>query len=312
MKKLAVITLAVVLTSIRLSAETTLFDPNFSNQTGYTTVTANGGTTTTSGDTLTAGDVSNTVQAYATATAQNNGGDVIQSQFTFTPTFTANPNFSDYNTTYSGNYEGIQLFTIYGGGNNALLNVQLNISTYNNDDQLRVSSGLQYGSGTLTGPDPTMGNPAGNNSQYYAPGNINSLSGQTLTFTDTLTLDNSNENMTTFAGFVLTNHAVLTNSQGQVLYTFDYTNTSGDHDSIVNSGYNPANSALTFSVGDVSDYAPPSYVSGTTTPNGNFLNSPATVTFSDVSVTIPEPSTYAMLLSGLALLVAGIRRRIVG
>ena len=206
----------------------------------------------------------------------------IATTLVFTPNFTYDA--ADDNNGASQ----VTLFQIRDPQNatGSLLSVDLFVSKYLGRDELDLSSNFQYGDGVQTG--------AGMQSYTTTPayGSINKLSGDTLTLQDTETFDFSHEDAN-LGGVVISNYGTLSDSTG-LLYTYDFAYTSRDNtvsSDIDGSNFNPPDDNLAFNAGIV--------VVGA---NPDFLQPGASVTFSEVNVTVPEPSTYAFLgLGALAL-----------
>jgi hypothetical protein len=292
MKNLITLLAAVAFTTAAASADT-LFDPTFNPSStptstapaGYTSGTNDGGTATYSNGQMLASDVSaGDEQAYITSTVADPNTNVINIQFTLVPTYTY--------TGTSGGQVNIPILELNTpGGNNSLLTVTFVVSSYDNRAYVDISTGIQYG-GSTTGSYGQTGYPD-NSSSANSP--IDALSGKTLTFNLTETITKTGAEVGGATPYTVTNDGTL--SEGStVLTTYDTTTTG----STVNDAWDPVNNPLTASLGIITP--------GSSAPAG-FFASPATVAFSDVLITTPEPSTFALLLGGLGLLVLMVRRR---
>ena len=170
MTRLALALFSVVLASTRTQAQD-LFSTTFTSgdtPAGYTQ-TATTGTITYANNQMIVGDMSvNGAAAYIQSTTNPVPNCAsISTQLTFTPTF---------NTTSdtSGTAADVTIFRLNtSGGNNALFSVDFAVSGYNNNDQINVGSGFQFGGGTFSGTN------------NISSAGINSLSGHMLTVNDT-------------------------------------------------------------------------------------------------------------------------------
>jgi hypothetical protein len=300
MKSLPSFLIALALTSTGAYAQT-LFDPDFSSGStpaGYTAVTTDSyttgsgtvsdpyvthpypdGTITYANDQMTVGDIGAVAgNAYITSTtASNINSSSITSVLTFTPNYTVG----------TGNQANDIVFSLNtANANNPLLSVDFQPIDYGSPMlNITIGSGIHFGQD----PDPT--NPI-NDSTYSSPGTA-SLNGVTLTLRITTTFANVDGTET------LSNVGVLSDASNPDLYTFDRVITSSDDPAMT--GYDPANSPLTLTLGDQND------------GNDGILNTGSSITIdsADVFVTpTPEPSTYALLLGGLGALAFIARRRL--
>ena len=307
MKNLITLGAALALSITAASADT-LFDPDFTS--GSTTPPAgysNGGYNTGSGNpgdpvtfhpqtgtivygtgTMTDSDFSQSAglpygtQAFITSTDPTPDSPSLNISFTFTPNYTY--------TGTSGTQINVPLLTLYTpGGNNNVLNVSMALSSFENNDMFSIGSGIQFGSPTV-GNTVYRSNSAG--SPYQSDG-IQAFSGQTLTFNDVETFSHTPFDMNGNAVFTITNDATLS-AGSTVLATF----TTSTTEATVNGNYDPANNPLTLDVGQLS-----------TDAGSGFLASGANIVFSNINISsAPEPSSYALLLGGLGLLVLMVRR----
>jgi hypothetical protein len=316
MKKLNLLLLLATLTTTGASAQQ-LFDPNFSSglPAGYTTTTNTdpAGTFTTGSDGLTVADFSQpgpyvpaTASAaayyqanntYVTATGAAPESNSITSNFTFTPTYTLQGN--------GGGQGNITVFSLTTAATpTPLFSVTLQPFTYTHTDNLIFSAGVQYNANSAD-----SGNGYFDSSQG-AP-TLGSLSGVALTVDNVTTSTDLGPDSGASNGFPVDygdRYEIEdkgTVSEGStILFSYDVTRTED-----TTNGYDPVTGALTLDLGIINGSS-----DGTTTDTAtNYFAPGANIDFSsvDVEVTAPEPSTYALLLGGLGVLVLAVRRRLV-
>ena len=290
MKHVLPLAAALALTTASASAQT-LFAPDFSSGSpaGYTTTTANGGTISYANGVMTTGDDSvNSTEAYVSSTVNNpstvaypNNTNSFNSQFTFTPSY-----YIPAASVSAQEQAQIYLFSLTTtNANNPILQVYLNFLGFgDNVAGVQINSGIGYGGGTQTG-NGAVGVPP-----------INSLSGETLTINITTTITLGGDAQSGYTATISDVGTLIDDSAGDYLLgTYDLTTTGSRYGS-----FDPIHDPLTLNVGTV----------GVGT-NAGFIDSPASTAISDVLVqAVPEPSTYALMLSGCGLLLLAVRRRL--
>ena len=276
MKHVLPLAAALALTTASASAQI-LFNPDFSSGTtpaGYTPVTSNGGTISYANGAMTSGDDSvNGLSAYITGVSPGPAGTSINTQLTFAFNYTANRG--------TGNQAEITLLNLdTPAANNAVLSFTESPFDFGaNEIRFLVNSGIQYGGATSTGNGEIDLHP------------ISAVSGLTLTLNITTTFSNVGDQ------FTITNTGTLyDDSDDLLLGNYDLTTTGA----ATYGGYDPANNPLTLQLG----------TTGVSTDAG-FISPGANTTISDVLIqTVPEPSTYALMLGSGGLLLLAVRRRL--
>jgi hypothetical protein len=309
MKKLITLVAAFAFATTGASAQIT-FDPTFDSSggiaaQGYTTTLTDGSYTTGSTDQndlvtyplsasitysagqLTASDSSgNGEKSFIsrTSTAPNPGS--FNTTLTFTPSYSVN--------SANGNQGATTVLDVFDGGNGPLLSINFQSFGFGNNGTLvNVSSGVDYGTSDPNNPNSTTGTSSLDSHPF------DSLNGVPVTVNLTTTLTYSGTDpQNGYQLYTVTN--VGTISAGGNTANIDSTTIGASYEQ----GYDPFNTPLTLDLGIVSEYDDNS-------ADGTFIGQGESVSISSALVTTaPEPSTVALMLGGLGLLMIAVRRRL--